>query len=84
MVMGLIERGKRRGGTGLKRKRDGDIASRHLEIHFQARGSNSRDLVLGIKVEVEARGDRLVRGLLLLRRGPKVELWSTLTVRDGL
>lgn len=36
-----------------------EIASRHLEIHFQAGGCDNRDLVLGVKVEVEAKGNHL-------------------------
>ena len=74
MVMALTVQGKIREETGLKRKQSGDISSRHLGIQFQAGGSNSSDLILDTEVEIEARGDRLGRGLLLLRRGLKVEL----------
>lgn len=56
----------------MERDSEVETASRYLEIHLTGRGCENRDLVLGIKVEVEAKGDHLGRGLLLLRR-PKVE-----------
>lgn len=51
-------------------------------MYFQVGGCDCWDLVLGVKVEVEAKRDHWGRALLLLRRGPKVEFLYTLTLRD--
>lgn len=51
-------------------------------MYFQVGDRDCRDLVLRVKVEVEAKGDHWGRALLLLRRGPKVEFLCPLTLRD--